>query len=164
MFEQRDIWCNTTIYSHPSDHTDQRGVTLAQLVKASVGQADVQRFEPHLGHNLLSCGVFLVKSRHFELPLAQTIRPNWQSLLAGGSVAIQMWKYSQNLYLKRRGHLLFQVWAGYNTTLPLLYRSCAYNCPMNCNDNIHLNLDLCINYLETRGRYLCCPFNKTQFT
>ena len=27
------------------------GVTLAQLVKASVGQADVRRFEPHLGHN-----------------------------------------------------------------------------------------------------------------
>ena len=27
------------------------GVTLAQLVKASVGQADVQRFEPHLVHN-----------------------------------------------------------------------------------------------------------------
>ena len=27
------------------------GVTLAQLVKASVGQADVQGFEPHLGHN-----------------------------------------------------------------------------------------------------------------
>ena len=48
------------------------GVTLAQLVKASVGQADVQRFEPHLGQNLLSCGVFLVKSRHFGLPLAQT--------------------------------------------------------------------------------------------
>ena len=68
-----------------------RGVKLAQLVKASVGQADVQRFEPHLGHNLLSCGVFLVKSRHFGLPLAQTIRPNWQSLLAGGSVAIQTW-------------------------------------------------------------------------
>ena len=44
------------------------GVTLAQLVKASVSQADVQRFEPHLGHNWLSCGVFLVKSRHFELP------------------------------------------------------------------------------------------------
>ena len=36
------------------------GVTLAQLVKASVGQADVQRFEPRLGHNWLSCGVFLV--------------------------------------------------------------------------------------------------------
>ena len=64
------------------------GVTLAQLVKASVGQADVQRFEPPLGRNWLSCGVFLVKSRHFGLPLAQTIRPNWQSLLAGGSVAI----------------------------------------------------------------------------
>ena len=71
--------------------TTQEGVTLAQLVKASVGQADVQRFEPHLGHNWLSCGVFLVKSRHFGLPLAQTIRPNWQSLLAGGSVAIQTW-------------------------------------------------------------------------
>ena len=26
-------------------------VMLAQLVKTSVGQADVQRFEPHLGHN-----------------------------------------------------------------------------------------------------------------
>ena len=66
-------------------------VTLAQLVKASVGQADVQRFEPHLRHNLLSCGVFLVKSRHFGLHLAPTLRPNWQSLLAGGSVAIQTW-------------------------------------------------------------------------
>ena len=22
MFEQRDVWCNTTIYIHPSDHTD----------------------------------------------------------------------------------------------------------------------------------------------
>ena len=30
-------------------------------------------FEPVLGHNWLSCGVFLVKSRHFGLPLAQTI-------------------------------------------------------------------------------------------
>ena len=30
---------------------DHGGVTLAQLVKASAGQADVQRFEPHLGHN-----------------------------------------------------------------------------------------------------------------
>ena len=65
------------------------GVPLAQLVKDYVGQADVQRFEPHLGHNWLSCGVFLVKSRHFGLPLAQTIRPNSQSLLASGSVAIQ---------------------------------------------------------------------------
>ena len=55
-------------------------VTLAQLVKASVGQADVQRFEPHLGHNLLSCGVFLVKSRHFGLPLAQTIKAKISNL------------------------------------------------------------------------------------
>ena len=64
---------------------------LAQLVKVSVSQADVQRFEPHLGHNWLSCGVFLVKSRHSGPPLAQTIKPNCQSLLAGGSVAIQTW-------------------------------------------------------------------------
>ena len=35
-----------------------RGVMLAQVVKASVGQADVQRFKPHLGHNWSSCGVF----------------------------------------------------------------------------------------------------------
>ena len=63
------------------------GVTLAQLVKASVGQADIQRFEPHLRHN----GVILVKSRHFGIPLAQPIRPNWQFLSAGGSVAIQTW-------------------------------------------------------------------------
>ena len=69
----------------------EMGVTLAQLVKAFVGQADVQRFEPQLGHNWFSCGVFLVKSRPFGLPLAQTKRPNWQSLLAGDSVAIQMW-------------------------------------------------------------------------
>ena len=35
-------------------------VTLAQLVKAPVGQAEVRRFLPHLGHNWLSCRVFLV--------------------------------------------------------------------------------------------------------
>ena len=72
-------------------------LVLCKLVKASVGQADVQRFESHLGHNWLSCGVFLVKSRHFELPLAQTIRPNWQSLLAGGSVAISYGIYKSGL-------------------------------------------------------------------
>ena len=30
-----------------------QGVTLAELVKSSASQADVQRFEPHLGHNCL---------------------------------------------------------------------------------------------------------------
>ena len=35
--------------------------------------------------------MFPVKSRYFGLPLAQTIRPNWQFLSAGGSVAIQTW-------------------------------------------------------------------------
>ena len=73
------------------------GVTLAQLVKASVGQADVRRVEPRLRHNLLSCDVFLVKSRHFGLPLAQTIRPNWQSLSAGGSVAKQTWSIYKSI-------------------------------------------------------------------
>ena len=58
-----------------------------QLVKASVGQADAQRFKPHLGHNLLSCGVFLVKSRHFGLPLAQTT----MAKLAISLSAIQTW-------------------------------------------------------------------------
>ena len=82
-----------------------QGVTLAQLVKASVGQADVQRFKPHLWYNWLSYGVFLVKSRQLGFPLAQTSRRNWQSLLAGGSVAIQTW----SIYLKRRGQLQFQV-------------------------------------------------------
>ena len=82
--------CSLPKYFNITVHDTQfcMGVTLAQLVKASVCQADVQRFEPH---NLLSCGVFLVKFRHFGLPLTQTIRPNWQSLLAGGSVAIQTW-------------------------------------------------------------------------
>ena len=80
------------------------GVTLAKLVKASVGQTDVQRYESHLGHNWLSCGVFLVKSKHFGLPLAQTIRPNWQSLGRYTNV-----EYLQSLYLKRRGQLQFQV-------------------------------------------------------
>ena len=83
--------CLVFSYKYYSQALLYGGVTVAQLVKASVGQADVHRFEPHLGCNWLSCGVFLVKSRHFGLPLAQTIRPNWQSLSAGGSVAIQTW-------------------------------------------------------------------------
>ena len=65
-----------------------KGVTLAQLVNASVGQADVRRFEPHLGRNWLSCGV---SCKVQGLSLALTIRPNWYSLSAGGSVAIQTW-------------------------------------------------------------------------
>ena len=35
--------------------------------------------------------MFLVKSRHFGLPLAQNIRLNWQSLLKVGSVAKKTW-------------------------------------------------------------------------
>ena len=85
------------------------GVTLAQLVKAFVGQADVQRFEPHLGHNLLSCGVFLVKSRHFGLPLAQTTMAKLAISLSGWLGRYTKVEYLQSVYLKRRGQLLFQV-------------------------------------------------------
>ena len=78
-----------------------QGVTLAQLVKASVGQSDVRRFEPHLGHNLLSCGVFLVKSRHFGLTLAQTIMAKLAISLSGWLGRYTNVEYLQSLYLKK---------------------------------------------------------------
>ena len=86
-----------------------RGVTLAQLVKASVGQADVQRFEPHLGHNWLSCGMFLVKSRYFGLPLAQTIMAKLAISVSGWLGRYINVEYLQSLYLRRRGQILIQV-------------------------------------------------------
>ena len=59
--------------------------------------------------------MFLVKSRHFGLPLAQTIRPNWQSLLAGGSL------YKPGVITKsipeETRTITVPVLAGYNTTL-----------------------------------------------
>ena len=39
----------TLVYMPIAICTCPSAVTLAQLVKAFVGQADVQRFEPHLG-------------------------------------------------------------------------------------------------------------------
>ena len=82
-----------------------QGVTLAQLVKAFVGQADVQRFKPHLGHDWLSCGVFLV--------LWAPSGPNWPKTKL--AVSLRGWlgrytnvEYLQCLYLKRQGQLLFQ--------------------------------------------------------
>ena len=69
---------------------------ISSMVKAFAGQADVQRFEHHLGHNWLSYGynwlsygVFIVRYRYLGVSLAQTIRPNCQALSAGGSVALQ---------------------------------------------------------------------------
>ena len=97
------------LFRQRSRHRGTQGVTLAQLVKASVGQSDVRRFEPHLGHNLLSCGVFLVKSRHFGLPLAQTIMAKLAISLSGWLGRYTNVEYLQSLYLKRRGQLLFQV-------------------------------------------------------
>ena len=83
-----------------------RGLTLAQLVKASVGQADVQRFEPCLWHNWLSCDVLLVKSR----------APPGTNHTAKLAISLSGWlgrytnvEYLQSLYLKRQGQLLFQV-------------------------------------------------------
>ena len=68
------------------------GVTLTQLVKVSVGQAVVQRFEPHLGHNLLSCICFLLSPGTLGAPSDTNHNgQNCQSLLAGGSVALQTW-------------------------------------------------------------------------
>ena len=40
---------NKSVYILIQPGIVKQGVTLAQPVKASVGQADVQRFEPHLG-------------------------------------------------------------------------------------------------------------------
>ena len=85
------------------------GSHVAQLVKASVGQADVQRFEPHLGHNWLSCGVFLVKSRHFGLPLAQTTMGKLAISVSGWLGRYTNVEYLQSLYLKRQGQLQFPV-------------------------------------------------------
>ena len=97
------------IKARSNKHVSYKGVTLAQLVKASAGQADVQRFEPHLGHNWLSCGVFLVKSGHFGLPLAQTIMAKLAIFLSGWLGRYTNVEYLQSLYLKRRRQLLFQV-------------------------------------------------------
>ena len=85
-----------------------RGVALAQLVKASVGQADVQRFKPYLGHNWLSCGVSS-KVQALGLPLAQTIVAKLAISLRGWLGRYTNVEYLQSLYLRRRGQFLFQV-------------------------------------------------------
>ena len=103
------------------------GVTLAQLVKASVGQADVQRFKPHLGHNWLSCGVFLVKSRHFGLPLAQTIMPKVAISLSRWLGRYTNVEYLQSLYLKRR-HQKAYTFHGSNSLSHLGSISCKAHC------------------------------------
>ena len=63
----------------------------------SVGQADVQRIEPHLGHNYLSCGVFLVKSRPFGLPLAQTILTKLAISLSGRLIRYTNVEYPKSI-------------------------------------------------------------------
>ena len=56
--------------------------------------------------SLRTYDVTLVTS--YLIGLAQTMRPNWQSLLANGLAGMQMWSIYK-VYLKRRGKLLFQV-------------------------------------------------------
>ena len=84
------------------------GLTLAQLVKASVGQADVQRFEPHLGHNWLSCGVFLVKVQALWAPSGTNHKAKLAISLSGWLGRYTNVEYLQSLYLKRQGQS-FQV-------------------------------------------------------
>ena len=108
MYLQQDrSWLHVILLKLSSHIMCDTGGTLAQ--PSAVGQADVQRFEPHLRHNLLSCRVFLVKSRHFGLPLAQTIKAKLAISLSGWLGRYTNVEYLQNLYLKRPGKLLFQV-------------------------------------------------------
>ena len=79
--------------------------------------------------SLLSCGVFLVKSSHFGLPLALTIRPNWQSLSAGGSVAIQTWSIykvytwrDEDNYCSKSERVITRLYLWH---LSFQYKSCA---------------------------------------
>ena len=69
-FAQVSLYLHGKLFdiNEPGTFFSNLGVTLAHLVKASVGQADVQRFEPHLGHNWLSCGVFLCKVQALWAP------------------------------------------------------------------------------------------------
>ena len=55
-----------------------------------------ERFEPHLGHNWLSCGVFLVKSRHFGFP----IEKNYNSKLAVSLKGVGRSLYKSGVFTK----------------------------------------------------------------
>ena len=90
------------------EYTLSQGVTLAQLVKASVGQADVQRFETHLEHNWLSCGVSC-KVKALWAPSGTNHKAKLAICLSGWLGRYTDVEYLQRLYLKRRGQLLFQV-------------------------------------------------------
>ena len=52
--------------------------------------------------------MFLVKSRHFGLPLAQTIMAKLAISLSGWLGRYTNVEYLQSLYMKRRGQLLFK--------------------------------------------------------
>ena len=84
------------------------GVTVAQLVKASVGQADVHRFEPHLGRNWLSCSVSC-KVQALWAPSGTNHKAKLAISLSGWLGRYTNVEYLQSLCLKRRGQLLFQV-------------------------------------------------------
>ena len=94
----------------------RQGVTLAQLVKVSVGQADIQRFEPHLGHNWLSLLCVSCKVQAFWGHSGTNHKAKLAISLSRRLGRYTNMEYLQSQYLKRRGQLLFQVSAGYNTT------------------------------------------------
>ena len=94
-----------------------KGVTLAQLVRASVGQADVQRFEPHLGHNWFELRCVSCKVQALWAPSGTNHKAKLAISLSGWLGRYSNMGYLQSLYLKTPGHLLFQVCEGYNTTL-----------------------------------------------
>ena len=83
------------------------GVTLAQLVKASVGQADVQRFIR---------GSFAVELRCVSCKVQALSAPSGTNHKVELAISVSGWlgrytnvEYFQSIYLRRRGQLLFQV-------------------------------------------------------
>ena len=89
------------------------GVTLAQLVKA--GQADVQRFEPHLRHNWFSS--VSCKVQTLWAPSGTNHKAKLTISLSGWLSHYTKWSIYK-VYLKRRGsEETVPIYAGYNTTL-----------------------------------------------
>ena len=86
-----------------------KGVTSVQLVKASVGQADVQRFEPHLGHKMVELRCVSCKVQALWAPFGTIHKAKLAISLRGWLGRCTNVEYLQSLYLRRRGQLLFQV-------------------------------------------------------
>ena len=66
---------------------------------------ELELFNCTCGNIKPRCDVFLVKSRHFGLPLVQTTMAKFAISLSGWLGSYTNVEYLQSLYLKRRGHL-----------------------------------------------------------